>query len=250
MEEHEKYIEALIELHHGVERKGPGDLAFSKFIIEQLPPLPDTPRIADIGCGSGVATLFLAETFQSKVKAVDFSRVFLEELTQNATQKRLEHLIETIECDMAALGWEPGSIDLLWSEGAAYNITFEGALKAWRPLLSTNGIAVISEMNYFADDAPSIVKEYMKEAYPGIKTEQENVDLINTSGYETISIHRLPAKAWWDNYYDPLRQKMDTLKNSSDQIMQAVIAETEKEMHFFQTHEQDFGYTFYIMKAV
>ena len=39
-----KYIEALITLHSGLERQGPGDPDFSDFIIEQLPELPQHPR--------------------------------------------------------------------------------------------------------------------------------------------------------------------------------------------------------------
>gem|GEM_PF-2910629 len=37
--------------------------------------------------------------------------------------------------------------------------------------MAENGIAVISEMNYFTDDVPEIVAKFMKNAYPGIKTE-------------------------------------------------------------------------------
>ena len=80
MEEQEKYIRALIELHRGLERQGPGDTDFSDYIISQLPELPTKPRIADIGCGTGAGTLFLADKFRSKVRAVDISRDFLDEL--------------------------------------------------------------------------------------------------------------------------------------------------------------------------
>ncbi len=250
MDDYEKYIEALIELHRGLERKGPGDSTFSEFIIDQLPLLPHDLRIADIGCGSGAGTLLLAEKFQAKVKAVDFSSVFLDELMLRATQKGLKNLVEVIECDMAELDWEPGSIDLLWSEGAAYNITFEGALKNWRPLLADHGVAVISEMNYFSNDISGIVAEYMKNVYPGIKTESMNVDLIKSSGFDVLGVHRLPSKAWWTNYYNPLRKNITALKDSADSVMQAVISDTEGEMKFFQEHETDFGYTFYIMRAI
>ena len=250
MEEHEKYVKALIELHSGLERQGPGDSDFSEYIIKQIPELPPNPRIADIGCGAGAGTLILAEKYHSKVKAVDFSREFLDQLMDRARQKGLEGLIEIIECDMGSLDWEPGAIDLLWSEGAAYNITFEGAIDGWRPLMAVNGIAVISEMNYFSNDVPEIVAQYMKNAYPGIKTESKNVDLINSSEFEVLGVHRLPSKAWWDNYYDPLRENIRALKNSSDNVIQAVISETEEEMKFFKEHDNDYGYTFYIMRAI
>ncbi len=72
MEEQEKYIRALIELHRGLERQGPGDTDYSDYIISQIPELPPNPRIADIGCGAGAATLFLADKFKSKVRAVDY----------------------------------------------------------------------------------------------------------------------------------------------------------------------------------
>lgn len=116
--------------------------------------------------------------------------------------------------------------------------------------MAANGIAVISEMNYFSIDAPEIVVQYMKNAYPGIKTEPENVELINSLGFKVLAVHRLPSKAWWDNYYDPLRENIMALKDTSDQVMQAVINETEEEMKFFKEHQEDYGYTYYLMRAV
>ncbi|MBW1890583.1 MAG: class I SAM-dependent methyltransferase [Deltaproteobacteria bacterium] len=65
--------------------------------------MPTNPRIADIGCGAGAGTLFLADKFRSKVRAVDFSREFLDELINRAKQRGLEYLVETIECDMGSL---------------------------------------------------------------------------------------------------------------------------------------------------
>jgi cyclopropane fatty-acyl-phospholipid synthase-like methyltransferase len=250
MEEQEKYSRALIELHRGLERQGPGDTDFSDYIISQLPELPTNPRIADIGCGTGAGTLFLADKFRSKVRAVDISRDFLDELDNRAKQRGLEHLVETIECDMKSLDWKPESIDLLWSEGAAYNLTFKGALKAWRPLMAPNGIAVISEIGYFTSEVPESLKVYWQNAYPAIGTESENSIHANSSGFKILGIHRLPSKAWWENYYGPLRDNMNFFKHSEDSIMQAVIKETEEEMKLFEEHEEQYGYSFYMMKAV
>ena len=250
MDKHDKYVKALVELHSDLDRQGPGDEDFSKFIIEQLPNLPPNPCIADLGCGAGAGALILAEKFRSQIKAVDFSREFLDQLLARAQQTGLEIFIDAIECDIGNLNWRPHTIDLIWSEGAAYNITFKGALETWRPLLVFNGIAVISEMNYFSADAPEDVRQYMEVAYPEIKTEAENVDLIKTSGYEVLGVHRLPAKAWWLNYYDPLSEKINDMERSEDSVMQAVIRETLEEMKFFKEREQDYGYTYYIMRAI
>ncbi len=250
MKEQEKYIRALIQLHRGLERQGPGDKDYSSYIISQLPDLPSNPRIADIGCGAGAGTLILADKFRTRVRAVDFSREFLDELEERAKQRGLELLVETIECDMGSLDWKPETIDLLWSEGAAYNLTFKGALKAWRPVMAANGIAVISEMSYFTSEVPESVRIYWQNAYPAIGTELENTNHANSSGFEILGIHRLPSKAWWDNYYGPLRKNIEGFKNSDDDIMESVIRETEEEMKYFEEYGEFYGYSFYIMKAV
>jgi len=249
MEEHKEYIQALIELHGGLDRQGPGDSDFTKFILEQVPELPPHPRIADLGCGSGAGALILAEKYRSKVRAVDFSRDFLNQLLVRARQNDLEDFIEICECDIGDLGWPAGGFDLIWSEGAAYNLTFKGALTAWRPLLTVEGIAVISEMNYFSSKASSSVEQFMKHAYPEIQTESQNIELIGLSGFEVLEVHRLPSKAWWDNYYDPLSKKISETGDDGNTVMQAVIEETLEEMRFFREHDEEYGYTYYIMRA-
>jgi len=249
MEEHERYIRCIIKLHLGLERQGPGDSGYSSYILSLIKTLPENPRIADLGCGTGAGALLLADKFKSKVRAVDLSREFLDELISRAKQLGLDYLIEPIECDMGSLDWELGSVDLLWSEGAAYHLTFEGALKAWRPLMAENGIAVISELSYFSSHVPQAVRAYWQNGYPAIGSEAENKDRANASGFEVLGIHRLPSKAWWDNYYGPLRKNMEPFRDSEDETVQSVIKEIEEEMNLFEEHEKHYGYSFYVLKV-
>ena len=249
MEDEARYIEALIELHRGLDRQGPGDAEYTDFILSQIPALPPAPRIADLGCGAGAGALILADKFRAKVKAVDLARDFLDQLSARAQALGLGEYIEVIEADIGKLDWPAGEIDLLWSEGAAYSITFDGALKAWRPLLREGGIAVISEMNYFASPPDDAVRQYAESVYPGIKTETENVALIEACGYASLGVQRLPAKAWWDNYYDPLREKINRLGEPDDEVLRRVIADTLDEMDYFARYQKDYGYSFYIMQA-
>ncbi|WP_416673537.1 SAM-dependent methyltransferase [Egbenema bharatensis] len=242
-----EYIAALIDLHRGLDRKGPGDSNFSRNILSNLSTLPPKPRIADLGCGSGTGALLLAQHYQSTVMAVDSSLVFIDELKARAKQLGLEHLVMPIHGDMAKLNWSVGSVDLLWSEGAAYNLEFEQALKIWQPLLANRGIAVISEMNWFTDNPPEPAIAYWQNAYPTMGTEAENIDRANRSGFSVLSTHRLPSQAWWDNYYEPLRQRMQQIEITP--ITQSVIRETEEEMRLFEKFSDFYGYTFYVLQA-
>jgi len=242
------YVAALTDLHRGLERQGPGDSDFSRHILSHLPTLPPKPRIADLGCGSGAGALLLAQYYQSPVMAVDSSSVFIEELKARAKLAAgLEHLIIPIQGDMAELDWPVGSLDLLWSEGAAYNLGFEQALKIWRPLLANSAIAVISEMSWFADDVPEPARTYWQNAYPTMGTEAENLARARRSGFSLLSTHRLPAQAWWVNYYDPLRERMRQMEITPR--IQSVIRETEEEMRLFAKFSDFYGYTFYVLQA-
>lgn len=243
-------IAALIALHAGLDRLGPGDDAFTQLILSKLPELPNPSRIADLGCGSGAGALALAAHFHAPVKAVDLSAAFLEQLRERATAQGLGHLIETIEGDIGNLGWPKDSLDLLWSEGAAYNLTFSGALEAWRPLLAPGGVAVISELSWTAENLPTPARDYWQTAYPAIGSEAVNCARAVEAGFAVLGMHRLPSSAWWDNYYGPLRQRIESLRPGATPVMQAVILETEEEMELFRNYSDFYGYTFYLLQRL
>jgi SAM-dependent methyltransferase len=242
-------IAALIELHRGLERQGPGAAAFSRRILAGLPRLPANPVIADLGCGGGAGALLLAEWFGVPVRAVDLSREFLDELEAQAKRRGLAHLVEPIEADIGQLDWPAGTIDLLWSEGAAYNLGFATALRQWRPLLARGGIAVISELSWFADDVPAPARTYWAQAYPEIGSEAENIAHAGAEGFTVLGVSRLPAAAWWNNYYGPLQARIDALRGQADAAMQAVIRETEAEIALFRDYSDVYGYAFYVLRA-
>jgi hypothetical protein len=51
-------------------------------------------------------------------------------MTRRASEQVLSHWIETRCEDMGALDVPPGSVDLVWSEGAAYILGFGEALRS------------------------------------------------------------------------------------------------------------------------
>ena len=240
---------ALIRLHRGHARQGPGDEAFSREVLAGLPALGTSGRVADLGCGSGAGTLLLAECLQRPVIAVDLSPDFVAQLTLQATQRGLSPWITAEVADIGALAWPPASLHLLWSEGAAYNLGFARALRTWRPLVAGGGIAVVSELSWFTGNPPEPARKFWKAGYPGLGSEAENRSHARDCGFEVIDTLRLPSRAWWDNYYGPLQQRIVSLRADAGGAMRAVIAETEREMDLFARYSDSYGYTFYILRA-
>lgn len=204
-------------------------------------------------CGFGLwrrgRVLASGRYFGVPVTAVDLSRAFLDQLESGAIHRGLEHLIRVVEADMGALDWPAGSVDLLWSEGAAYHLTFAGALETWRPLLAPGGVAVISELSWFTDAPSSAARAFWGAAYPTMASEEANAQIAVRSGYEVLSVKRLPQEAWWAYYYGPLQSRIEALRGTTDPVMLGVIRETEVEMALFRAHTTDYGYTFYILRA-
>ena len=245
----DEMLAAIIELHRGLERMGPGDPQFSRKILASLPPLPEVPRIADLGCGAGAGALLLAETLRAPVVAVDASRAFLDQLTARARERGLASLVRAVEGDFGALDWPAGSIDLLWSEGAAYHLTFAGALQRWRPLLDRDGIAVISEASWWTEAPAAAARAFWDVAYPTMGTEATNAACAREAGFAVLGVHRLPARAWWDNYYGPLLRRVEQVRDTADAAMRAIIRGTEAEVAMFRAHAEDYGYAFYVLRA-
>lgn len=243
----QSHFDALIELHRGLPREGPGDAAFARGLLRSLPPLPARPRIADLGCGSGAGALLLAEHFGVPVRAVDMSAVLLDQLREQAAARGLAQLVMPEQADMGMLDWPRASLDLLWSEGAAYSLGFEQALRTWRPLLVDGGIAVVSELTWFTDAPPAAAREFWAAAYPTQGTEAENVQRIRRAGYRPLDLRRLPAACWWSSYYGPLRARIAQLAPGA--VDAAVLSETAQEIALFEAHSDAYGYVFYVAVA-
>lgn len=122
----------LIDLHKGANRQGPGsdaetEKALALAMIDKKEPL----KIADIGCGTGASALVLARLMKARITAVDFLQDFLEVLENRAENMGLAKKIKTLNCSMDNLPFDDNEYDVIWSEGAIYNIGFEKGVMDW-----------------------------------------------------------------------------------------------------------------------
>jgi SAM-dependent methyltransferase len=248
MENSAEYITTLISLHRGLKRQGPGDDNLSYQILNSLN-LPVQPKIADLGCGSGSASILLAQFFHSPVIALDTCDFFLKDLENQAKILSLVHLITPVQGDMAKLSWLPNSFDLFWSEGAVYNIGFEKALHLWRPFLKQGGKAVISEISWFVQDIPDELFEYWHSIYPKIATEEQNISCAETANFKVLNTYRLSSDSWWKNYYNPLKTNIKKFNSDTNPMTPLVISEIESEIDLFREYSDFYGYTFYVLQA-
>src|SRR5690606_26111089 len=120
---------------------------------------------------------------RAEITAVDLSRIFCGHLRDVLAVRSLSKRVRVEQADMAAPPVAPTSLDLIWSEGAAYSIGFENALKVWRPLLKPDGFAVISECTWLSESRPAEVAAFWTAAYPAMGTITENIVRAEAAGY-------------------------------------------------------------------
>jgi serine/threonine-protein kinase HipA len=237
----------LATLHHDLPREGPGSDDLSREALRRLPALKPQPLVADLGCGPGRQTLVLARALKTRIIAVDCWQPYLDRLTQSAADQGLSDWIETRCQDMGALDIPAGSLDLLWSEGAAYILGFEEALRRWRNLLAFHGLMAVTECTWLTDDRPLEARTFWHEAYPTMGNVAENVRLAQDQGFRVLDRFVLPEAAWWDEYYTPLLERIAALRPNASRALESVLDETEREIDLYRKHGHSYGYVFYLL---
>ncbi|MBF0188560.1 MAG: methyltransferase domain-containing protein [Magnetococcales bacterium] len=244
-------IDALIQVHKEVPRKGPGSDRLTRALLERFAPrLPDTPAMADLGCGNGHSAFLLAELLGGSVTAVDFSPPFIEELKTRARTDPHGANITPVVGDMLTPPVPDNGFDLIWSEGAAYAVGTRTALEAWQPLLAEQGLLIFSDCCWLKPERTAEVVAFWEQNYPGMLSIGDNITQAETLGYDLLACERLPSAAWWQSYYDPMEQRLKMLEEeaSHDRVLAGVIAESRREATLFRRHSDQYGYVFYVLR--
>jgi len=236
------------DLFEKLPRQGPGCREATLRALELLADLPENPNVLDIGCGSGMQTLVLAEELRTKIVAIDNHGPLLNALQLSAEQAGLN--IETHELSMMELPFARESFDLLWAEGSIFIIGLERGLREFFRYLKPGGYLAFTELCWFVDNPPAEVKEYFDIEYPDIRSADKVCQEARDCGYRVVDSFNLPDSAWWDDYYRPMMARMDELKKRNVGITEAeeVYARLETEIEMFQKYSASYGYTFFVLR--
>ena len=234
-------------LFGGMEQLGPGDNASTLHVLNRLPHR-QFRLIVDAGCGTGRHTLALAKVLRKAIHAVDSYEPFLTDLLRRAKEANLDQLVHAHCMEMKDIPQVFHDIDLLWSEGGAYNIGFANALALWLPAIAPNVFALISELCWLTDKPPDAVSEFFKTAYPDMHAVQHNLAVAEKAGYKVLTTYTLPRQAWQVGYYDLLASRAKSLLTHSDAAVRDLAAETLREIDIFGLSDDSYAYVFFVLQ--
>ena len=242
----------MADLHAKGVRQGPGSdrttlRALALTGLDDSIPL----QVADFGCGTGAATLVLAEALPSStITAVDREPRFLEELRERARERGVGHRINTLEASLEDVPLPEASLDLIWSEGAIYNIGFAEGVSLWRRLLRPGGILVASEITWTTRSRPDELEDYWRREYPEIDTASAKLKLLEDAGYQLLAYFLIPETCWVEEFYRPLEARFpEFIRSARDKAAaQAIVAAEEREIELYKSFREYFGYGMYLAR--
>ena len=245
-----RMMQVFFEIHSDLPREGPGDRESTEKALSMMSDLKKNPYILDIGCGPGMQTLDILDVINCTVVAVDNHQPFLEQLSEKVKQKGVAGRVQIMNADMSSLGFHQETFDLIWSEGAAYIMGFENALRTWKTFLVKHGYLAVSELTWIRPDPPDEVKRFFDEEYPVMKNIESNLETIRHAGYNVVGHFTLPSSAWWDHYYTPIEKKLPALreKYKDNPEALAVVKLHEVEIDIYRKYSDFYGYGFYVMQ--
>ena len=246
-------LRLLIDLHKSNLRQGPGGETETKKALGMAGLDRSRPlKIADIGCGTGASTIMLAKELDAKITAVDFLPEFLDELQTRAKDNGVAESISTLSCSMDALPFSDEEFDVIWSEGAIYNMGFEAGVLAWNRFLKPGGKLIVSEITWLSATRPYELQSHWEREYPEIDVASAKIGILERHGYSPEAYFFLPTYCWRENYYRPLQNGFDEFLIRNDQSDQSkVIVEKEKqEIALYEKYRDYYSYGVYIAKKV
>lgn len=201
-------------------------LPYTRKAFKMLPKI-DNPYILDIGCGSGIPAIELAQLSNGKIIGIDIDQEALDKFNEKIKKLKLSDRVEALNCSLLDMHFPNESFNIIWAEGVMQFIGFERALKEWDKVLKSNGFIVVH------DD---------------LSDKEKKLKMIARCGYKLINCFQLPDDAWGKDYFLPLELQIEKLidipkkfKNQKRYI---------KEINAYRKNPTSFRSIFFIIQKV
>jgi len=246
-----RFWDIFFEVYESLPRQGPGNRACAAKALGLCRDLPQSPAILDLGCGVGGQTLQLAELVASgSIVAIDSHAPSIDRLQAAIAELGLAQRVSASVGDMARLQQPLGSFDLIWSEGALYNIGLRNALRVCHDLLRPGGYLAFTDAVWRKENPPPEVKTAFDLDYPTMGWLDHDLAAIQDCGFELVGHFTLPNEAWWDDFYTPMEKRIAELhgKYANDVEASIILDQLAEEPEMHRRHSGFYAYEFFVAR--
>jgi len=241
----------LCELYEGLPRQGPGNRACAEKALGLCRDLPRSPTVLDLGCGVGGPTLQLAALLPDAViTAIDRHAPSIARLRAAVAERGLEDRVRPTVGDMAQPGLPPENLDLVWSEGALYNLGLENALRLCYRLLRPGGYLAFTDAVWRTDHPHPEVKASFDLDSPSMGRVPDVLAALSNTGFSLVDHFTLPDEAWWDDFYTPMERRIAALRltHAGDAEALHMLDQLAREPELHRRHSESYAYQFFVAR--
>ena len=245
----ERIEKLFFEVFEPLPRQGPGSRLSAKRALDLCVELPASPAVLDLGCGAGAQTFHLAALTTCTIIAIDNHEPNIERLGAEVIERGLGERICPQVGDIGKAEHKPESFDLIWSEGALYNIGIEEALRLYHSVLKPGGYFAFTEAVWRKESpAPEVRSAF--EDYAGMGSVRDVLAKIEASDFSLVDHFMLPYTDWWDDFYTPMEQRIEELRGKyvGDDEALAALEEIAREPDMHRRHSSEYGYEFFVLR--
>jgi len=196
-----------------------------KYLEQELNNLPEfnNPKILDIGCGSGVPTLWLAEKYTGTITAIDTDKHLLGFLEHKIQRKKTSGKIEIKNVSFFDLLAEPECYDLILAEGFLNIVGFEMGFKRVIEKIKIGGYFIIHD-------------EY--------KDNDLKIALIQKNNCKIVNSLLLDETIWWRDFYGQLEIEINKPENAH---LRSLFINEIKEIDQYKKNPSLFKSIYYVV---
>lgn len=244
-------LDLIIDFHKDAERQGPGSNEETLRALELTTMAKKSElRIADIGCGTGAHTILLAQNTNAQITGVDLFPVFLSKLDEKARALGLQDRVITLNRSMDDLPFDNEEFDIIWSEGAIYNMGFKAGIKSWKKFLKPGAYLCVSEITWITDARPKEPEDFWMQEYPEIDRASKKIRILEDNGFTLAGYFYLKQDSWIENYYKPMEEHFSTFleQHNNSEMAKDLVREYRGEIELYQNYKDYYSYGFYIAR--
>lgn len=249
---HDFDFNLICEYFSGIGRQGPGSPEVTVKALGFIEGLTDKSLIADIGCGTGGQTVVLADHTSGRITGIDLSPIFIDMFNDNMKKANLCGRVKGITGSMDNLSFRNEELDLIWSEGAIYNIGFERGLSEWKQFLKRGGYIAVTDAAWLTEKRPDEINDFWNNAYPGIDTVSNRISIMQKAGYIPVASFLLPENCWTDNFYIPQAAMQEKFleKHRGNRAAEELVENEKHESRLYDRYKDFYGYVFFIGRKI
>ena len=205
-------------------------LKYTRRAFHAIPPISN-PKILDVGCGSGLPTITLAELSGGHVTGIDIDTEALQRLHHHAAESGVTDQVHTVQGSLKSMDFPEKSFDIIWAEGSIAVIGFKQGIQAWKRFLKSGGYLVVH------DEAGDI---------------NQKLNQIKVSGYRLLKWFELGNEVWWQEYYAPLSDIIQQRRKHqpNDPKLMKDLKQAQREIDGYHTHPERYRSAYFIMQNI